>query len=44
MLDTGQIVEFDTPKKLLLEGGFLRQLVEESEDRDELLKLVGIEF
>ena len=44
VLDAGKLVEFDTPKKLLQEGGFLRRLVEESEDRDELLKLVGIEF
>ena len=42
MLDTGQIVEFDTPKNLLQnEKGFLRALVDESEDRDVLKALAS---
>ena len=42
VLDAGQLAEFDTPKNLLLkDGGLLRALVDESDDREALLKLVG---
>ncbi|KAJ8074525.1 hypothetical protein PM082_015426 [Marasmius tenuissimus] len=38
VLDAGRIVEFDTPKELLVrEGGFLKGLVEESADKDVLV-------
>lgn len=37
VLDAGKLVEFDTPIELLKnEDGFLRTLVEESADKDEL--------
>lgn len=40
VLDAGKLVEFDTPHKLLKkENGFLRDLVNESEDREALIKL-----
>ncbi|KAJ7457047.1 P-loop containing nucleoside triphosphate hydrolase protein [Mycena latifolia] len=41
VLDTGRIVEFDTPKKLLeVENGHFRALLDESEDRDALYAMV----
>jgi ABC-type multidrug transport system ATPase subunit len=41
VLDAGRLVEFDTPTNLLKnEDGLLRALVDESDDRDALLKLV----
>ncbi|KAH8113755.1 P-loop containing nucleoside triphosphate hydrolase protein [Phellopilus nigrolimitatus] len=44
VLDAGQLVEFDSPKKLLeKESGLLRALVDESDDRDALLKLAGVQ-
>ena len=43
VLDAGRLVEFDTPKNLLKnETGLLRSLVNESDDKDVLLKLAGI--
>lgn len=40
VLDAGQIVEFDTPFKLLKnEKGKLRSLVDESGDRDNLFAM-----
>jgi ABC-type multidrug transport system fused ATPase/permease subunit len=37
VLDAGKLVEFDTPKNLLeKEESFLRALVDESADKDEL--------
>ena len=40
VLDAGRLVEFDTPKNLLKnETGLLRALVDESSDKDVLLKL-----
>ena len=37
VLDTGRLVEFDTPKSLLKkEGGILRALVDESADKHAL--------
>lgn len=43
VLDAGQLVEFDSPKKLLeKESGLFRALVDESDDRDVLLKLAGM--
>lgn len=40
VLDAGKLVEFDTPHKLLKkESGFLRDLVNESEDREALIEL-----
>lgn len=42
VLDAGRLVEFDSPRNLLLnKKGFLRSLVEESEDREILLSLAG---
>ena len=42
VLDAGKLVEFDTPKNLLQnEKGFLRALVDESEDRDVLKALAS---
>lgn len=42
VLDAGRLVEFDTPKNLLKhEKGLLRALVDESEDREILLKLAS---
>ncbi|KAH8108752.1 P-loop containing nucleoside triphosphate hydrolase protein [Phellopilus nigrolimitatus] len=44
VLDAGQLVEFDSPKKLLeKESGLLRALVDESDDRDVLLELAGMQ-
>ncbi|KAI5122638.1 hypothetical protein M0805_008723 [Coniferiporia weirii] len=44
VLDAGQVVEFDSPKKLLeKEKGFLRALVDESDDREILHKLAGFQ-
>ncbi|KAI5122640.1 hypothetical protein M0805_008724 [Coniferiporia weirii] len=44
VLDAGQIVEFDSPKKLLgIEKGLLRALVDESDDREILHKLAGFQ-
>ena len=50
VLDAGQLVEFDTPKNLLLRGGragssgtgYLRSLVEESKDKEVLYSLAGL--
>ena len=49
VLDAGQLVEFDTPKNLLLRGadsgdgtGYLRSLVEESKDKEVLYTLAGL--
>ena len=40
VLDAGRLVEFDTPKNLLKnEKGFLRALVDESDDKDKLFEL-----
>ena len=42
VLDHGKIVEFDSPKVLIQnKEGYLRSLVEESEDKDVLLKMIG---
>ena len=42
VLDAGRLVEFDSPKILLQnETGFLRALVDESEDRDKLFELAN---
>ena len=42
VLDAGRLVEFDSPKNLLQnEIGFLRALVDESEDRDKLFELAN---
>ncbi|KAH8108770.1 GM23954 [Phellopilus nigrolimitatus] len=44
VLDAGKLVEFDSPKILLeKESGLLRALVDESDDRDVLLKLAGMQ-
>ena len=41
VLDAGRLVEFDSPKNLLKKkDGFLRALVDESDDKEILLKLV----
>jgi ABC-type multidrug transport system fused ATPase/permease subunit len=41
VLDAGRIVEFDKPSVLLQkDGGYLKALVDESEDRDTLLAMV----
>ncbi|KAJ7852957.1 multidrug resistance-associated ABC transporter [Mycena leptocephala] len=41
VLDTGRIVEFDSPQKLLeIEDGHFRALLDESEDRDALYAMV----
>ncbi|KAI5122642.1 hypothetical protein M0805_008726 [Coniferiporia weirii] len=43
VLDAGRVIEFDSPKKLLeKEKGLLRALVDESDDREILLKLAGV--
>ena len=40
VLDSGRLVEFDTPKELLKKkGGLLRSLVDESADKDELIAM-----
>lgn len=40
VLDTGKVVEFDTPANLLRrDGGFLRALVDESADAERLYSL-----
>ena len=40
VLDAGEIVEFDSPKVLLaMEGGRLRSLVDESNDKDILYEM-----
>ena len=40
VLDTGNMVEFDSPANLLKKsGGFLKSLVDESGDREGLYKL-----
>ncbi|KAK7461891.1 hypothetical protein VKT23_008323 [Stygiomarasmius scandens] len=42
VLDAGKIVEFDSPKALLqIEGGRLRALVDESNDRDTLYEMAN---
>ena len=42
VLDAGRLVEFDTPKNLLKnEKGFLRALVDESDDKDKLFELAN---
>lgn len=42
VLDVGQLVEFDSPSNLLKKnGGYFRSLVDESDDREMLLKLVN---
>lgn len=42
VLDAGQLVEFDSPTNLLKKnGGYFRSLVDESDDREMLLKLVN---
>nr|GAT43358.1 ATP-binding cassette transporter [Mycena chlorophos] len=44
VLDTGKIVEFDTPQKLLNKpNGYLRALVEESGNKGELYAMAGVE-
>ena len=44
VLDAGNIAEFDSPKNLLMkEEGLLKSLVQESEDRDILMKAAGVE-
>ena len=43
VLDAGKLVEFGSPKTLLLnEKGLLRALVDESGDREALLALAGV--
>ena len=43
MLDAGHVVEFDTPLNLLREkNGFLRRLVDASEDKNNLLELARL--
>jgi ABC-type multidrug transport system fused ATPase/permease subunit len=40
VLDAGRLVEFDSPVALLAkETGFLRSLVDESADKDELVEM-----
>jgi ABC-type multidrug transport system fused ATPase/permease subunit len=42
VLDTGRLVEFDSPKNLLgKEGGFFRALVDESGDKEMLHQILG---
>ena len=42
VLDAGRLVEFDTPRNLLKNGkGFLRALVDESDDKDKLFELAN---
>ena len=42
VLDAGRLVESDTPKNLLKnEKGFLRALVDESDDKDKLFELAN---
>lgn len=42
VLDAGKLVEFDTPRNLLgREKGFLRALVDESEDKEMLVELAN---
>ncbi len=44
VLDAGRIAEFDSPKKLLMnKDGLLSSLVQESEDRDILMKAAGVD-
>ncbi|KAI5122631.1 hypothetical protein M0805_008718 [Coniferiporia weirii] len=44
VLDAGQVIEFDSPKTLLKkEKGLLRALVDESDDRENLFKLAGVQ-
>ena len=44
VFDAGRLVEFDTPKSLLLAGtkSYLRTLVDESEDKANLYAMAGI--
>lgn len=45
VLDAGGIAEFDSPKNLLAnKDGLLTSLVQESEDRDILMKAAGAEY
>lgn len=42
VLDAGQLMEFDSPRNLLRKNdGYFRSLVDESEDRELLLKVVN---
>jgi ABC-type multidrug transport system fused ATPase/permease subunit len=43
VLDAGKLIEFDSPKNLLKKkDGLLRALVDESDDKDILLKLADV--
>lgn len=43
VMEAGRLVEFASPKELLQnKKGFFRSLVDESEDRETLLKLAGV--
>jgi len=43
VLSEGNLIEFDSPKNLLMKkDGLLRALVDESEDRDALKTLAGL--
>ena len=42
VLDHGQVVEFDTPKKLMdIEGGWFRKMCEETGEWAELVELAS---
>ncbi len=43
VLDAGRIAEFDSPKNLLMRNeGLFKSLVQESEDRVNLMKAAGV--
>lgn len=43
VLDSGKLVEFDTPQELLRrEGGYFKALVDESSDRGDLYAAAGM--
>ena len=42
VFDAGHLIEFDSPAALLMQGGLLKGMVDESLDREKLRKMAGL--
>ena len=44
VLDAGRVMEYDTPRNLILRGGFFAALVRSSSGKRDLYRAVGLDY